>query len=121
MDRQAHIIATLGVRRIRFELKRDQWTLGVLEALGLSPFAVYNRLGRGVWSHEILIAFLSLAYTPGRDLKVAEVEELVAAEPYGQLVPLLASSSRPTSSVSRWSEQPSRAALHDQADRSRRR
>lgn len=89
MDRQAHIIATLGVRRIRFELKRDQWTLGVLEALGLSPFAVYNRLGRGVWSHEILIAFLSLAYTPGRDLKVAQVEELVAAQPYGQVVPLL--------------------------------
>ena len=89
MERQAYIIASLGSSRIRFELKRDAWTLGVLEALGISPFAVYNRLGRGVWSHEILITFLSLAYTPGRDLKVAEVEELVAAQPYGELVPLL--------------------------------
>lgn len=89
MERQAYIIASLGSSRIRFELKRDAWTLGVLEALGISPFAVYNRLGRGVWSHEILITFLSLAYTPGRDLNVPTVEDLVAGEPYGHLVPLL--------------------------------
>ena len=89
MERQAYITATLDGREIRFELKRDAWTLGVLEALSLSPFAVYNRIGRGVWSHELLVAFLSLAYTPGRDLKVPEIEDLIATQPYGQLVPLL--------------------------------
>lgn len=89
MDRLAYVIATLDGRRVRFELKRDNWTLGVLDALSLSPFGVYNRLGRGVWSHELLITILSLAYSAGRDLKVAAVEDLVAAQPYGKFVPLL--------------------------------